>query len=568
MRIVTASLLLLLALAPAANAQLDKLVESIEVRVTNIDVVVTDKDGNPVTGLTKDDFRVYEDGKLQPLTNFYEVREAVATRRNTADASVAATNDAATAVMHDPRQRRVIFFIDNYSMHPSKRAEVLRSIQKFFDQLLVPGDEAAIVTWNRGLKIVRSFTGDLDLLRASLHELETAPSGGLALDNEFDRMKSNCSASLADAKNSSSSRSRGISIGQAHDQCLSMAFNTSEDLFQSEHMLSDSIGVMLSTLAGIDGKKVMVFAGAHLPDHPGLELFQWVDDLFAPYLPNSTPSTMNARATRTLTSSLDAVARRANANGVTMYMIDAADNIKNFSPSADTNSPGGVDPTSSFISYSSTLTAFAAVAGSTGGMALTRANSFDSALRTLARDLNAYYSLGYRADEKREGERKMTVTCTRPGVTVRARRTYVSRSPEEQMNERVVANIFHRSLVSQLAVTLVADDPKREAGGAYRVPIRVSIPASAITLIPNGNEIMGGFDVFIAVGDDTGRTSPITKRGQVIRVPAAAADAVKKQPLVFNAEVLVQRGEHVLSVAVVDRLTNAAGFARAKLLAK
>jgi hypothetical protein len=34
--------------------------ETIEVRVTNIDVVVTDKSGKRVTGLTRDDFEVFE----------------------------------------------------------------------------------------------------------------------------------------------------------------------------------------------------------------------------------------------------------------------------------------------------------------------------------------------------------------------------------------------------------------------------------------------------------------------------------------------------------------------------
>ena len=44
-------------------------------RVVNVDVFVRDKDGNPVTGLTKDDFELYEDGKPIAITNFYEYKE-------------------------------------------------------------------------------------------------------------------------------------------------------------------------------------------------------------------------------------------------------------------------------------------------------------------------------------------------------------------------------------------------------------------------------------------------------------------------------------------------------------
>ena len=46
--------------------------ETIEVRVTNIDVVVTDKSGKRVMGLTRDEFEVFENGRAQALTNFYE----------------------------------------------------------------------------------------------------------------------------------------------------------------------------------------------------------------------------------------------------------------------------------------------------------------------------------------------------------------------------------------------------------------------------------------------------------------------------------------------------------------
>ena len=64
--------LLVLAFAASLAAQ-EKLVETIEVKVVNVDVVVTDRAGNPVTGLTKNDFVLFENGKPQEITNFYEI---------------------------------------------------------------------------------------------------------------------------------------------------------------------------------------------------------------------------------------------------------------------------------------------------------------------------------------------------------------------------------------------------------------------------------------------------------------------------------------------------------------
>jgi hypothetical protein len=48
---------------PAASV-----VESVQVNVVNVDVLVTDRDGRPVTGLTAADFTLYEDGKPMSIT--------------------------------------------------------------------------------------------------------------------------------------------------------------------------------------------------------------------------------------------------------------------------------------------------------------------------------------------------------------------------------------------------------------------------------------------------------------------------------------------------------------------
>ena len=46
----------------------------VEVTVTNIDVVVTDGKGNRIKDLKPENFEIYEEGILQRLTNFYEVK--------------------------------------------------------------------------------------------------------------------------------------------------------------------------------------------------------------------------------------------------------------------------------------------------------------------------------------------------------------------------------------------------------------------------------------------------------------------------------------------------------------
>src|ERR1051326_1405737 len=107
--------MLLLMLAFSISAQ-EKLVESIEVHVVNVDVVVTDRAGNPVPNLKRDDFELYENGKPQTITNFYEVRPDDLDVPRTAAAGAPAHEEAPPP---EARARHIVIFIDDY---PHERA--------------------------------------------------------------------------------------------------------------------------------------------------------------------------------------------------------------------------------------------------------------------------------------------------------------------------------------------------------------------------------------------------------------------------------------------------------------
>src|SRR4051812_5761489 len=49
-------------------------IETFDVRVNNIDVIVTDAHGNRITGLRQEDFEVRENDAAQPISNFSEYR--------------------------------------------------------------------------------------------------------------------------------------------------------------------------------------------------------------------------------------------------------------------------------------------------------------------------------------------------------------------------------------------------------------------------------------------------------------------------------------------------------------
>ncbi|NJL26690.1 MAG: hypothetical protein HC897_01860 [Thermoanaerobaculia bacterium] len=76
-KLLTLSLLAALLASPASSQSeppATTLGETIDVRVVNLEAVVTDKTGNRVAGLKPDDFRLRVDGEEMPLDFFDEVR--------------------------------------------------------------------------------------------------------------------------------------------------------------------------------------------------------------------------------------------------------------------------------------------------------------------------------------------------------------------------------------------------------------------------------------------------------------------------------------------------------------
>ena len=79
--ILPIALAILLAPVPALTQVVgNSFGESIDVRVVNVEAVVTDKSGTRVFGLTPDDFRLLVDGEEVPIEFFTEFRGGEALR--------------------------------------------------------------------------------------------------------------------------------------------------------------------------------------------------------------------------------------------------------------------------------------------------------------------------------------------------------------------------------------------------------------------------------------------------------------------------------------------------------
>src|SRR6266487_3424066 len=98
------------------------LIESVDVKIINVDVTVTDGSGKPVNDLTKDDFEVTEDGRPQTIKNF-----SVTQRK------MRSSEGGSLEAMQRGRRRKVIVLVDNNYIDSRERSLTLDTLDSFID---------------------------------------------------------------------------------------------------------------------------------------------------------------------------------------------------------------------------------------------------------------------------------------------------------------------------------------------------------------------------------------------------------------------------------------------------
>jgi VWFA-related protein len=543
---------------PAPPVEMQKLVESIDVRVINVDVVVTDRKGNVVHGLTKDDFEIYENGIPKPVSNFYEV-EGSKPVNTFADVVASAPQipaapqppaPARPAEIPENMKRRIIFFIDNLSLNPFNRNKVFAQMKDFIKEVMRPGDEAMIATFNRSMKVRVPFTRDTTQLIQTLDVVAGESAMGGQVRNDFQQFQSQ------------------VRDSASYDDAIASARTYSESAEHDLRQTVESINGLMTTLAGVEGKKVLVLTSEGFPLQPGKEAFFFIDD-YAKEKGNgwSSGSTLLEGAGFDATSIIQSVARTANANGITMYTIHAGGLAAGSENSAENARPTSFTVSQAMISNSTD--SLQLMADMTGGLASLLTNNFKGAFERIHRDLDSYYSLGYRAGTERvDRQRQLEVRVKNRNLVARARQTFVEKSTFADMSDRVVANLLYRTKANDLKILVKIDTPQ-SADDLFKVPIEVQIPMEAITLVPQGEEMyVGGFDVFIVVGNKDGDMSDVARKEHQFHVANKEMPNIKGKYYTYTMDLLMEPGLNKISIGVVDQISNVTGFAREQIIAK
>jgi VWFA-related protein len=530
--------------APAGPTENEQgvFVETVHVAVVDVDVYVTDKKGNRVTGLTKDDFEVFEDGRPVAITHFSAIEGGRLQGQQPAAAGaggapeVAGVGSTGTRVPEDQRLHLVVY-IDNFNMQPFNRNRVLRELRDFLREKLDTEDRVMLVSYDRELHVRHGWTRDPTVIASALQDLETV--SGQATHRESDR------------RDALERIDQSESVQEAESYARTYAGSTFNDLAFTIDALRDIVG----GLAGLPGRKAVLYVSEGIPMIAGEDLFHAVQAKFSTGTSLTEAFEFDAsRRFRELTAA-------ANANRVTFYTIDVG-GLRTYSYADASQQTPGQGAFVDQVYISNLQSPLQLMAEATGGKAIINTNRVGPSLEEVAEDFNSYYSLGYSPSHFGDGRYyKIEVKVKdRRGLTVRSREGYRDKPPETRMSDGTMAALLHGFVTNPLGIKLDFGPQSRDDQGLFLVTVRLSIPLDKVVLVPGADTNEARLRVWVAAMDDDGGMSDVQEVPVSISIPSAEVEKARQQYYLYSLNLQMRGGQHRVAVGARDDVGGESSF--------
>jgi VWFA-related protein len=488
-----ASLLVLLTVLPLAPlaAQTPETTpifgEEIDVRVVNVEVVVTDKQGNRVPGLSAKDFRLRVDGKEVPIQYFSEVHDGqVVIPSETAGtpATPAGIEPAPNLTPGRVVGTSYLVFIDDFFATAAQRNVVLGALRDQVAARLGPDDRMAVVAYDgRKLTMLSSWSGSArELSRVFIRAMERPARG-------VDR--------AAELRTFESSRHDAPTLGATNPVIASATSSLAFDeigyarlLGQQVERAATAAASALRAFAEPPGRKVMLLLSGGWPYSVQDYMLNNDRVILSRDLPEGE------KLLRPLVST-------ANLLGYTLYPVD----VPGLAPNpADVGNEAPVAPSGERKFQVQQSLEF--VAKETGGRALLNSRR-TVLLETAASDTSSYYWLGFTPDRKRDDKRhEIRVEALRPGLTVRSRASFFDLSKSSEVSMQIEsAVLFGNPAASGMPIKVGAITPAGR--GAMKVPLTLGLPVERMTVLPVNGKYTAQLELRAAGLNDRGERSDI-----------------------------------------------------------
>jgi VWFA-related protein len=552
------SFLILLLGAGAQETQTFK----VETNRVVVDVIVTDKKGHHVSGLTVNDFSILEEGAPQKIETFSETNSGSASdQRSTSAMPSSSTQPAGPSAPHPHLVTVVMDLQDN---RPENLRKASEAVLKYLEKNLKANDYIAIYSIDRGLRLALPFTNDIARARATLVSIGSGATTSALGTNDrkaVQRQISDLYASIhPDAALGVSSGDvnvtggRGLTPGNTSDVIIEREIATLRSYLTIQNNLqAKSVFVALKAIC------------ASYQDLPGRKNVVLFSEGFL-YADDARPQ-------------MDAVADAANRANVALYVIDSsgleskqdvmgrsADNeISQMVNLANESAPrvggqtGGLSKFDKMRTLGETTRneQLEYLADVTGGMFVHNMNDLAPAFAKVVDDAQNFYSLTYRpTDSDFDGKfRKIKVDLARKGYDVRYRKGYwaiprgqaVAMTPAAAQMIATVRGSGYRSPFSLDIYGNVLMAPDAHFGA----PVSVSFPGSKVPLTKSANGSTSNVTLLVLAIDDAGKIVGLRQSEWPIQIENKNVNEFTSKTLTLQSELQIAQLVPVTMQAIV-----------------
>lgn len=501
--------------------------EQIEVRVVNVEVVVTDKQGNRVAGLAPGDFRLRVDGKEVPIEYFTEVRggQAIAPEAAAAEGPVRGLPSLAPG---SPVGTSYLVFIDDYFAIPTRRNEVLRSLKAEVARL-GPEDRMAIVAFDgRRPEMLSTWSNSERTLTRALDEAMLRDAYG------FQRLTELRSFETTRRLGGPMTTSRSRFAQQLDLEEISYAERIAS---QVDRVVTAAVGT-LRGFASPPGRKVMLLLSGGWPYSP------------IEFVINDPTRAVVSRDVPDGEELLKPLTDTANRLGYTVYPVDVP-GVEAVGPDASLASPSGVGALN--FREQEMHASLQAIAEETGGRALLNANR-DKAFVAAESDTRSYYWLGFTPTwQKNDQRHDVKVEVRRPGLEVRSRDSFLDLSRKTEVSMMVESAMLFGAGPGATPMPMQLGKPVKAGRREIEVQVALAIPSEAVTMVPLDGKHVAQLELRIAAVDVEGNRSAI---------PVIPLQLSLDQPppqgthLRYDTRIKLRRIKQHLIVAIFDPLSS------------
>jgi VWFA-related protein len=503
------------ALSPRAAGQSPQPVFRSEARLVQVSLIVQDRNGRPVPGLTAADFEVKESGKKHVVAHL-----AVQTRDALRAASASPPAGSFTNVL-DGRvgTGATVLLFDRLNTSGFDQVYARRHIADFIRRLR-PDERLGFYVLDPGsLRIINDFTADASTLLAMLDGVTTDTS--VDLDRSEDKLE------------------RAPDIGDARlDALYAAMIEKSEQAVQAFSMerrvdaTVETLEILAERLSGVRGRKNVIWVSSAFPlyFHDGISMQDMSSRVY--------------RATRALSHA-----------DISIYPVDARGLVGGLS------GPAGRPTHTTMAQLAPSHDASSIIAQQTGGKAFRNTNDLRAAMTRAVEDSELTYVLGYYPqDERFDGRfRSIDVKVKKPGVKVRHRSGYYAHPPKAAALEK---DALIDALNFPVEATSLGLTVTHTASANGELMLTIAIDPSALSLQQKDGRWVGQLEVAIGQRLADRRLRNSAHVMVPVNIPDAMRSEFVKSGLTLSRTVPLDPAASLVVVGVRDLMSGAVGTVR------